>query len=209
MKNLFYLATILLVLGITLSSCEKEPEPESEFYIRGNFNGEYLNYSMDTAYYYINEHRLDLLAYNNPQKGPHNFSLNFLTSPKRATFNIDSISLPYTIKNELNDITGAFTFIKDTSGLWNRTDTTNYFAIIGFTANYIHDFTIIIDKKENDIVEGRFYGELQTSFEPIKKMTVTSGEFRAKFDRVTFSPWWYYTNMATKTKIDRGLNRSF
>jgi hypothetical protein len=201
MKNLFYLATILLILGISLSSCKKESEPESEYYIRGNFNGEYLNYSMDTAYYHINEHKLDLTAYDDPQKRPNNFFLTFLTTTNHKLFNIDSISLPYTIKREVNDVSAAFTFIRDTSSLWASTDTINYFALIGFSINYPHDFTIIIDKKENDIIEGRFYGELQTSFEPIKKMPVTEGQFRAKFERVSFAPWYYNSKSVTQQKL--------
>lgn len=191
MKKLCYFVTILLVIAINFTSCKKDPEPESQYYIKGIFKGESVNYSMDTAYYFTNEHLLSLIAYDDSKTQPHYFSLSLSGHPTKKPFYIDSISLPYTISKARNDVEGIFEFIRDTSLLNSSADSANYFGLFGISESYPANFTLVIEKISNDVIEGKFFGEVRTSFDPVKSMPVTDGKFRAKFDRVTFKPWWY------------------
>ena len=169
---------------------EPEVADDSEFYIRGYFGGEYLNYTykhigdLSCSYisYYskdtIRQSSLGLVAGASASAGCKSISIGIDGVTGTNRFDIDNLTMPYTFMQPSEYVWGQLSYQTNgyNSCVFCEGDDATYFGITRGPA-----ITITIDSKSNDVVIGHFSGEIQTVTG--KKLTVTGGEFKGKFNR--------------------------
>ena len=176
--------------GPLVAVLQPELNEDNDFYIRGYFDGEYLSYKVDTSLYF-NNHTMEIVACENLAVSNRNFTFYFRTRPSSSVeFDIDNLILPDTITQSSN-ISALFNFRKDS--VYND-PYYEWYVVTGLGLSYM-DFTIIIDSISNDIIQGRFFGEISTDWSDGGPRMKVNGEFRSKLTRVNYQPWFLNDTM--------------